>query len=59
MTNNAIASAAIALCTAALLPLHEAVRNRVAPTVAATDIGGTVTGPKGPESRRVGHRRDE
>src|SRR5215208_6755340 len=29
------ASAAVALCTAALLPLHDVVRDRVAPTVAA------------------------
>jgi len=39
-----------AVFAAAVFPLRGAVPARVAPHVGAADIGGTVTGPKGPEA---------
>src|SRR5215210_1665691 len=42
----AVATSAIV----AFIPLRDVVRARMAPTVGAEDISGTVTGPKGPEA---------
>ena len=44
------AVATSAVLAAAVFPLHGAVPARVAPHVGPADIGGTVTGPKGPEA---------
>src|SRR5215208_4518205 len=45
-----IAALATSAVIAALVPMRDAARARVAPTVGDADIGGTVTGPKGPEA---------
>src|SRR5919112_6062089 len=44
------AVATSAVFAAAVFPLRDLVRARVAPRVGPADIGGTVTGPKGPEA---------